>query len=95
MTKDSFTGEEVSPHRGVHVLKNDGTVEFYSSSKSRKNALKLYRDKRKLKWTEAFRLVRQHAVNEKARRAALKQEIAPKAEEKPVKKEKAVKFESK
>jgi large subunit ribosomal protein L24e len=82
MTKDTFTGEEVSPHKGIHLIKNDGTIEYYSSSKSRKNALKLRRDKRKLKWTEAFRLVRQHAERERAKHAVVKQETVPKVEEK-------------
>ncbi len=69
MVKDSFTGEEFSIHKGVHLLKNDGTVEFYGSSKSRKNALKLQRDKRKLKWTEAHAVARQRA-QQQAKRAA-------------------------
>jgi large subunit ribosomal protein L24e len=66
MVKDSFTGEEFPIHRGVHVLKNDGTIEFYGSSKSYKNALKLHRDKRKLKWTEAHTLARAQAVRSHA-----------------------------
>ena len=85
MVKDSFTGEEVSPHRGVHLLKNDGTVEYYSSSKSFKNALKLKRDKRKLKWTEAYRQARVQAQNQvvyKANEAVAIKENAAKAAEK-------------
>ena len=92
MVKDSFTGEEVSPHKGVHLLKNDGTVEFYSSSKSRKNALKLKRDKRKLKWTEAYRHARVQAQNQevyKAKEAVTVKENAEKSAAKAVEKEAA------
>ena len=58
MVKDNFTGEEVHSFKGLHLIKNDGTIEYYSSSKSWKNALKLKRDKRKVKWTEAYRIER-------------------------------------
>ena len=56
MTKCVFCGKEEASFRGVHLIKNDGTVNFFCSSKCRKNALKLKRDKRKLKWTEAYRV---------------------------------------
>ena len=59
MVKCSFTGKEEHPFKGIHLIKNDGSVEFYSSSKAMKNALKLKRDKRKLKWTDAYHAERQ------------------------------------
>ena len=61
MTKCFFCGREESLHKGVHLIKNDGNVEFYCSSKCRKNSLKLKRDKKRLKWTEAYAL---HKVKE-------------------------------
>ncbi len=61
MVKCHFSGKESHPFKGVHLLKNDGTIEFYSSGKAMKNALKLKRDKRKIRWTEAYREVRQKA----------------------------------
>lgn len=61
MVKCSFTGKEEHPFKGTHLIKNDGSVEFYSSSKAMKNALKLKRDKRKLKWTDAYHAERQRA----------------------------------
>jgi ribosomal protein L24E len=40
---------------GVHLIKNDGTIDFYCSSKCRKNALNLGRDKRRVKWTQIYK----------------------------------------
>ena len=54
MTKCVFCGKEVEPFRGVHLIKNDGSVNFLCSSKCRRNALYLKRDKKKMKWTEAY-----------------------------------------
>ncbi len=56
MTKCVFCGKEESPYKGVHQINNDGSIRFYCSSKCRKNALKLKRDRNKLKWTESYRL---------------------------------------
>ncbi len=56
MVKCVYCGREEIPIRGIHLITNDGVVQFYCSSKCRKNALKLRRDKRKLKWTEAYRI---------------------------------------
>ena len=53
MTKCSFCGREEHPFKGIHFIHNDGSVSFFCSSKCRKNALKLKRDKRRLKWTAA------------------------------------------
>ncbi|MBX4196094.1 50S ribosomal protein L24e [Candidatus Pacearchaeota archaeon] len=85
MVKCVFCGREESFHKGVHLIHNNGTVSFFCSSKCRKNSLKLERDKRKLKWTEAYRLVRVHAA-EQAKRTADKQ--AEKKDEKPKKSKK-------
>jgi large subunit ribosomal protein L24e len=72
MTKCVFCGIEESPYRGVSLIKNDGTVNFFCSGKCRKNALNLKRDKKKFKWTEAYRITREKAVlkEEKAEKAA-------------------------
>lgn len=61
MVKCVFCGKEDSVSRGLHVIQNDGVVAYYCSTKCRKNALKLRRDKRKLKWTEAFHITRDKA----------------------------------
>ena len=58
MVKCVFTGKEEHPFKGIHLIKNDGTIEFYSNSKAFRNALKLGRDKRKMKWTEAYRIAK-------------------------------------
>jgi len=62
MVKCVFCGRDEHSHMGLHLIRNDGIVSYFCSSKCRKNALNLKRDKRKLKWTEAF-----HEVRDKAR----------------------------
>lgn len=56
MVKCNFCGKDELPLHGVHYITNLGNVDYYCSSKCRKNSLKLKRDKRKLKWTEAYRI---------------------------------------
>ena len=62
MTKCVFCGREESPYKGVHLIGNDGSTSFYCSSKCRRNALNLKRDRNKLKWTEAYRTAKQKAA---------------------------------
>ena len=64
MVKCVFCGKDAYSHLGVHLIKNDGSVDFFCSSKCRKSALKLKRDKRKIRWTEAYRLERKKAARE-------------------------------
>lgn len=54
MTKCVFCGKEDAPFKGVHLLGNDGSTKFYCSSKCRRNALILGRDKRRQKWTAFY-----------------------------------------
>ncbi len=61
MAKCSFCGKDESAHKGLHLIRNEGIVSYFCSSKCRKNALKLRRDKRKVRWTEAFHIVREKA----------------------------------
>jgi len=56
MTKCVFCGREEYDFKGVHLIKNDGVVDYYCSEKCRKNAIKLGRDKRNVKWTEVYKL---------------------------------------
>lgn len=63
MVKCVFCGKENSPIRGVHLIGNDGSVSFFCSSKCRKNTLKLKRDKRRLKWTEAYHVEKKKAAD--------------------------------
>jgi large subunit ribosomal protein L24e len=62
MVKCSFCGKEEHAHKGSHLIKNDGSISYFCSSKCRVNATKLNRDKRKIRWAEAF-----HVKREKAR----------------------------
>ena len=70
MVKCVFCGCEQESFMGMHLITNVGKVEYYCSSKCRKNALKLKRDKRKLKWTEAYRIAREKARAEHTRKEA-------------------------
>lgn len=67
MTKCTFCGKETNPIKGVHIVKNDGSVDFFCSSKCRKNSVKLKRDKKKFKWTLAFREQRIRSAEQKER----------------------------
>ncbi len=58
MVKCSFCGKEERSFKGIHLIKNTGVIAYFCSSKCQKNAIKLKRDKRKLKWTEAFHITR-------------------------------------
>jgi len=82
MTKCVFCGKDESQYKGVHLIANDGSVNFFCSSKCRKNALKLKRDKKKLKWTEAFRINREKAKKQANAEAQKEQKIEEKKEDK-------------
>ncbi len=85
MVKCTYCGREEALFRGIHLITNDGVVQYLCSSKCRKNAFKLKRDKRKLKWTEAYRIaLKKIRVKEEVRIAQASQ-AAKAPEEKPVK----------
>lgn len=81
MVKCVFCGKDEDSFRGLHLLKNDGSVAYYCSSKCRKNALKLGRDKRRVKWTEAYKIKLAEEI-EKTKREAKKAEDKKAAKEK-------------
>jgi len=58
--KCSFCGREVRPAYGTMLVRNDGSIEYFCSSKCRKNALNLKRDPRKFKWTAYHKKGGQH-----------------------------------
>ena len=84
MVKCVFCGKEDIPIRGVHFITNTGEVQFLCSSKCRKSALKLRRDKRRLKWTEAYRIASAKARETKAR-ATQVSPVAPESKSKKAK----------
>jgi len=61
MTKCTFCGREENPHKGTHLITNKGETKYFCSRKCQTNALKLKRDKRKIRWTEAFHIMREKA----------------------------------
>jgi len=50
----SFSGEEIEPGTGLMLVQRDGTVKWFKNSKARKNAMKLKRNPRKVKWTRHY-----------------------------------------
>ena len=50
--KCSFCGKEIKKGEGYLYAKKDGTVFYFCSSKCKKNALVLKRDKRYVKWAK-------------------------------------------
>lgn len=50
----SFCSRIVRKGSGTMLVKNDGTVFWFCSSKCKKNMLVLKRDARKLKWTDKY-----------------------------------------
>ncbi|MHA1238531.1 MAG: 50S ribosomal protein L24e [Candidatus Odinarchaeia archaeon] len=55
--KCAFCGYDIEPGTGIIFVKSDGTMIRYCSSKCKKNALKLKRKPRKLKWTTYYEKV--------------------------------------
>ncbi|MBU0760449.1 MAG: 50S ribosomal protein L24e [Nanoarchaeota archaeon] len=86
MTKCTFCGKDERPHKGIHVIKNSGNIHYFCSSKCRKNSEKLKRDKRKIRWTEAFHITREkaraRAKSEKEKKENADKEDTPKAKKK-------------
>lgn len=68
MAKCYFCGKEQDDFKGTYLLKNDGTLQYFCSSKCRKNSLKLKRDKRKVRWAEAFHVVREKRISKEKER---------------------------
>lgn len=48
--KCSFCGRPIEPGTGLVLVKNDGSLLWFCSSKCRKNSIKLRRNPRKVKW---------------------------------------------
>ncbi|MFH1290304.1 MAG: 50S ribosomal protein L24e [Nanoarchaeota archaeon] len=90
MVKCTFCGKEEKSFKGVHVIKNTGTVNYFCSSKCRTNSEKLKRDKRKVRWTEAF-----HITREKARKREKEAKEKAKAEKETPKEKSTAKKPSK
>ena len=88
MTKCFFCGREEYDHKGVHFIRNTGVVQFFCSSKCRKNSTKLKRDKRKLKWTEAFHETRTKGIEREALVKAEREKPSTESEPAKVKKKK-------
>jgi len=70
MVKCVFCGKDEHQFRGINLIKNDGSVNYYCSSKCRKNALKLKRDRRKFKWTLAHKEERRKTIIKEDKKTA-------------------------
>jgi large subunit ribosomal protein L24e len=94
MVKCVFCGRETPFHEGLHLITNEGSVKFYCSSKCRKNALKLKRDNRKVRWAEAFHIMRAKSA-EKHKELSKKEEARKKEEKEHEKQSRKAKKEKK
>ena len=54
MAKCSFCRTTIERGTGTMVVRNDGSILFFCSSKCDKNMLKLGREPRHLRWTAAY-----------------------------------------
>lgn len=54
LRKCSFCGRQIEPGTGLLFVRNDGALLWFCSSKCKKNALKLKRNPRKVKWVKSF-----------------------------------------
>ena len=88
MVKCVFCGKEEYSFKGVHLIKNTGVVHYFCSSKCIKNANKLGRDKRKVRWTEAFHETRDK-MNARKKEAEIKKIESDKATKKEMTKSKS------
>jgi len=52
--KCSFCRRPIPPGTGTSFVRRDGRILWFCSNKCRKSMLKLKRDPRKFKWTEAY-----------------------------------------
>lgn len=55
LAKCTFCGKEQEDFKGTYLLKNDGSTNYFCSSKCQKSVLKLKRDRKRVSWTEAYR----------------------------------------
>lgn len=87
MVKCSFCGTEASQYIGLHLIRNDGTIAYFCSSKCRKNALKLKRDRKRVKWTNFYSTEKiKIGVKAEEKKAEARKEEAKKEESKKEKK---------
>ncbi len=59
--KCTFCGREEEDFRGNYLFKNDGSTNYYCSSKCYKSHLKLHRDRKRVAWTEAYKNIHKNA----------------------------------
>lgn len=84
----SFCGEKIEPGSGKMLIKNDGQIFDFCSSKCEKNMIKLGRKERETRWTQ------KHA-QEKALQTYHKKETEKSSEKKKKKKLKKKKLKKK
>jgi large subunit ribosomal protein L24e len=58
IAKCVFCGIEQDDFKGNYLIKNDGSVNYYCKTKCKRSHLKLKRDRKKFRWTEAFHKMR-------------------------------------
>jgi large subunit ribosomal protein L24e len=56
----TFCGGEIEPGTGIMLVRNDGSVRFFCSSKCDRNA-RLGRKSHKIRWTKRYRRLKGRA----------------------------------
>lgn len=69
LAKCVFCGKEQEDFKGNYYIKNDGTMNYFCTSKCQKSQLKLKRDKKRFRWTERFHIMREKRINREKERA--------------------------
>ncbi len=60
-----FCGDELAKGSGILHAKRDGTIQYFCSSKCRKNSLNLKREGRRVKWTKNARAFKASSAAQK------------------------------
>lgn len=68
LTKCSFCGETVKKGTGKLFVRGDGSVYLFCSGKCETNLIKLERDPKNIRWTNAFREKRKEAAEHHQKR---------------------------
>jgi large subunit ribosomal protein L24e len=58
MVKCNFCGKDIEKGTGTMLVKTDGRIHYFCSTKCEKNLLKLKRKPREYKWTQESRAAR-------------------------------------
>lgn len=74
MVKCNFCGKDIEKGTGMMLVKTDGRIHYFCSTKCEKNLLKLKRKPREYKWTQESRAARGKKTTSDSKQSDLGQE---------------------